>query len=51
MMDLIVLKNRKDEIEKSMKCLEYAPTQVGERALLDLEAFRELVSLREGKSK
>ena len=46
MLDISTIRTRKEELEKTLHCIEYAPKSVGERAFLDLEAYKELLELR-----
>lgn len=49
MLDLKVIQTRKEEIERSLKFIGYAPQPVKERVLLDLEICKELLELRSEK--
>ena len=46
MLDLKIIEARRDELKRSMHCLDYAPKPVRDRALLDLEIVEELLKLR-----
>ena len=46
MLDLKVIQTRKEEIERSLKGMTFAPESVLERARLDLEICKGLLELR-----
>ncbi len=46
MLDLKVIQTRKEEIERTLKGLKYAPEAVQTKAQLDLEICKELLELR-----
>ncbi len=47
MLDLNALKMRKEELEKSSRGIEYLPAPVRKRTIMDIEAYKELIYLRE----
>lgn len=47
MINIADLKTRKEELERSLRGLEYLPAVERQRSVLDLEAYKELIAIRE----